>query len=188
MKQKKVRDLMIPIDDYAKVGANDSLKDAVQELERVHQKYSDLHYKHRALLVMDGDKVIGKLSMHDVIVGLEPAYRQLGDYRAFQSSGMSTEFLKSIRESYQMWDHPMENICEKAAAQKVGDIMYTPTDAEHVEAEAPLDEAVHQMVIGSHQSLLVTDGEKIVGILRLTDIFHEVALAIRNCSTDTSEK
>ena len=31
---------------------------------------------------------------------------------------------------------------------------------------------IHQLVLGHHQSLLVTRGDKIVGILRLTDVFR----------------
>lgn len=39
--------------------------------------------------------------------------------------------------------------------------------------------AIHRLVMGHHQSLLATRGEKIVGILRLTDVFQEVCLAIK---------
>ena len=61
--------------------------------------------------------------------------------------------------------------------------MYTPTEAEHVDIDATLDEAIHQLIIGSHQSLLVTEGGRVVGVLRLTDVFHEVMLAIKACQS-----
>jgi CBS domain-containing protein len=185
MKTKSVSELMIPLEDYATVSHDATLRDAVLALETAHEKLSARHYKHRAVLVLDDDgKVVGKLSMHDVIVALEPAYRQLGDYRTFHRSGLSPEFLKSIQQSFAMWEHPLSDICEKAGRQPVGNVMYSPTDEEHVEAEATLDEAIHQMVVGSHQSLLVTRGEgNVVGVLRLTDVFREVMIAIRDCGT-----
>jgi CBS domain containing-hemolysin-like protein len=64
---------------------------------------------------------------------------------------------------------------------KVKEIMYTPTEGEYVDDEATLDQAIHQLVIGRHQSLLVTKGEDIVGILRLTDVFAEICNVIKTC-------
>lgn len=59
--------------------------------------------------------------------------------------------------------------------------MYTPSEGEYVEEEAGLDEAIHRLVMGHHQSLLVTRGEKIVGIFRLSDLFAEVCNLIKVC-------
>jgi CBS domain-containing protein len=48
--------------------------------------------------------------------------------------------------------------------------------------DATLDQAIHQLVVGHHQSLLVTkDGKEIVGILRLTDVFQEISERIKEC-------
>lgn len=183
MKTKTVEELMIPVDDYATVSYDATLREAVLALDAAHSRDSERHYKHRAVLVLDGDgKVVGKLSMHDVIVALEPAYREMGDVRALNQSGLSLEFLHQIRESFSMWQFPMSNICERAARRPIRDFMYTPTEAEHVQKTATLDEAIHQLIVGSHQSLLVTDERAVVvGVLRLTDVFHEVMLAIKAC-------
>jgi CBS domain-containing protein len=59
--------------------------------------------------------------------------------------------------------------------------MYTLTEGEYVREDATLDEAIHQLVIGHHQSLLVTRGEEIVGILRLSDVFREICNMIKEC-------
>ncbi len=52
--------------------------------------------------------------------------------------------------------------------------MYSPTEGEYLSENATLDEAIHMLVMGYHQSLLVTRGRRIVGILRLTDVFATV--------------
>jgi predicted transcriptional regulator len=52
--------------------------------------------------------------------------------------------------------------------------MHSPTEGEYVEEDATLDVAIHRLVMGHHQSLLVTRGEKIVGIIKLTDVFAEI--------------
>jgi predicted transcriptional regulator len=60
--------------------------------------------------------------------------------------------------------------------------MYTPAQGEYVKEEATLDEAIHQLIIGHHQSLLVLRGKEIVGILRLNDVFREVCNMIVSCT------
>jgi CBS domain-containing protein len=181
MKTKIVEDLMIPVEDYATVSYDATLREAVLALDEAHQRDSERHYRHRAVLVLKDGKVVGKLSMFDVIVALEPAYQALGNVRALEHSGLSLEFLHQVRESYSMWGSPISHTCERAASRPVRDVMYTPGEAEHVDKTASLDQAVHQLIVGSHQSLLVTDGGVVVGVLRLTDVFHEIMLAIKAC-------
>jgi CBS-domain-containing membrane protein len=60
--------------------------------------------------------------------------------------------------------------------------MHTPTEGEYVRQDASLDVAIHQLIIGQHQSLLVTDkAGEIVGILRLTDVFAAVFHKLKEC-------
>jgi hypothetical protein len=44
-----------------------------------------------------------------------------------------------------------------------------------------LGEAIHQLVLGHHQSLLVTKDNRVVGVLRLTDAADYVCEAIMAC-------
>jgi CBS domain containing-hemolysin-like protein len=84
-------------------------------------------------------------------------------------------------KEYHLWEEPLDNICKKAAKIIVKTIMYAPTEGEYVREDATLEEAIHQLVMGRHQSLLVTTGKDIVGILRLTDVFREIANRISEC-------
>jgi predicted transcriptional regulator len=52
--------------------------------------------------------------------------------------------------------------------------MYTPSNGEYVDEDAPIAEAVHQFILGCHQSILVVKKDKVVGVLRLVDIFDLV--------------
>jgi predicted transcriptional regulator len=60
--------------------------------------------------------------------------------------------------------------------------MYVPSEGEYVEENTTLTDAIHHLVMGHHQSLLVTKKNKIVGILRLTDVFKEVTQIVKSCS------
>ncbi len=59
--------------------------------------------------------------------------------------------------------------------------MSTYTEGEYIDVNALLDEAIHQLVMGHHQSLLVTEEKTIIGILRLTDVFETVSETILTC-------
>jgi predicted transcriptional regulator len=87
--------------------------------------------------------------------------------------------MKSLLEDYHLFDNPMQDICRKAGEQNVTKFMHRPTEAEVIADSATLDQAIHQMVIGNHQSLLVTRKGKIMGILRLTDVFSEIYQAMK---------
>jgi CBS-domain-containing membrane protein len=183
MKTRKVKDLMVPLAEYATVNEEASLHAAVLALEEAQKHFRQDRYKHRAILVLDKSKhVVGKLSQLDVIKGLEGGYKKMGDFKGISHTGFSTEFIKSMVDKYDLWKKPLEDICRRSPHIKVKDIMYTPTEGEYVHQEATLDQALHQLVVGHHQSLLVTkDGKEIVGILRLTDVFQEVCEMIKVC-------
>jgi CBS domain-containing protein len=59
--------------------------------------------------------------------------------------------------------------------------MYTPVEGEYINEDASLDEAINQLVMGRHQSLLVMKGDKVVGILRKTDVFMEIIRVMKTC-------
>ncbi|MEJ2725374.1 MAG: CBS domain-containing protein [Deltaproteobacteria bacterium] len=182
MKTIKVKDMMVLIKEYATVNEDDNLYQAVLALEEAQQRFSRDRYKHRAVLVYGANnKVVGKLSQLDVIRGLESGYRKIGDLRGVEHSGFSSELIRSMIARYSLWQQPLEDICRRAPHIKVKSIMYSPTEGEYVDQEETLDQAIHQLVMGRHQSLLVTKGEEIVGILRLTDVFAEICSVIKTC-------
>lgn len=177
MKIRKVKEIMIPLAEYATVNEDDTLKKAIETLHHSQQKPSSQSYKHRAVLVFDRNgKVSGKVGPLDVLRSLEPKYCQLGHSDQFSKMGLSrfglsNEFLHSIAEHYCLWDESFETLVRKAGALKVKDIMYSPYEGEFVSEDATIAEAIHQLILGHHQSLLVLQKDQVIGILRLADIF-----------------
>jgi predicted transcriptional regulator len=82
---------------------------------------------------------------------------------------------------YQLWQQPLGDICRMAADRKVNTFMVTPSEGEFVDENATLNEAIHQLVMGHHQSVLVLRQKKIVGILRLTDVFETLSDVLVQC-------
>lgn len=177
MQNKIVKSLMIPLDEYATVRDDVSLYEAVKALEK-NQKDFDRDrylYLHRAILVYDKNKkIVGKVTQLDVLRALEPRYRDIGDYNTISQAGLSVEFIKSIMDHYDLYRRSFAEMCKIASDLRVKDIMYTPGSDEYVEENESLGGAIHRLIMGHHQSLLVTRDQEIVGILRLTDVFNEV--------------
>ncbi len=175
MKSCAVKNIMVRLSDYATVSEDATLFDAVMALEKAQEEFDRNKYPHRAILVYDGNrKIVGKLGMLDVLTALEPKYKEIGDPSILSRSGFSPQFLRDMRAQYALWDRPFRDISRKSAETRVRDFMYTPTEGEFVDENATLDEAIHQLVIGHHHSLLVTRDGDITGIMRMSDVFHKV--------------
>jgi len=184
VKQFKIADLMVPLAEYAVISEDANIYDAVSALEKAQEDFDAGRYPHRAILVTDENgKVVGKLGQLDILRSLEPKYAtmQTGS-PGMAKYGFSKEFLVSMLETYRMFDKPFDDICRKACQEKVSKYMHRPTDGEFIGVGASLDEAVHLLVVGHHQSLLVTRDKDIVGILRLTDVFAAVFHKMKACN------
>lgn len=170
-----VKDLMVPLDEYATVKEAATLFEAVVTLEKTQEEFDRSRYRHRAVLVLDKDeKVVGKLSQFDILRALEPKYQEMLNPGSLQASGFSKEFMRSMIRDYNLFKDPMADICRRAGEQQVKQFMHSPSEGEYVDENTTLGEAIHQLIIGHHQSLLVTRDKDIVGILRLTDVFAAV--------------
>ncbi|MEJ2727201.1 MAG: CBS domain-containing protein [Deltaproteobacteria bacterium] len=184
MKTYPVKDLMVPLSEYATVSETATLYEAVLALEESQERYEDKHtrYSHRAILILDkGGRVIGKLSQLDVLKALEPKYKKMIEGEGLHRYGFAKDFEKSILEKFGLFAGPLDDICRKAGERNVKEFMYTPTEGEYVSEDASLDVAIHQLIVGRHQSLLVTRNKKIVGVLRLTDVFAAVYHKMKEC-------
>ena len=180
MNTKTVKDLMVPLSEYATVSEDATVYEAIMALAKAQAEYDKSHYQHRAILVYDkNNKIVGKVSQLDILRSLEPKYAAMGNRNPLSQIGLSRfgfspKFMKEIVDQFNLWDRPIEESCTAAAKQKVKEIMYTPTEGEYVEESASLAVAIHQLLMGQHQSLLVTKKKNIVGILKLTDVFQAI--------------
>ncbi len=182
MEETKVKELMVPLAEYATVSEGSTMFEAVLALEEAQRRFDQRKDRHRAILVLDkSNHVIGKLSQLDVIRGLEPGYKSIARLSEKSLMGFSPDLIKPMLDNYGLWQKPLKDICGKAAQVKVREIMYTPGEGEYVREDATLNVAIHQLIVGHHQSLLVTRGKEIVGVLRLSDVFRHLCDLIKTC-------
>ncbi len=178
MKAIKVKDIMVPLAECPALSEEATLHEAALALEEAQEGSKQLG----AVMVVDKNQdVVGRIGQLDVIRGFEPGYEKMGELRGISRSGLTAKFVKSMIDKYSLWEGALGDICRKAANAKVRDIMHTPAELEYVEENSTLDQAVHQLVTGHHQSLFVTRADKVKGILRLEDVFTEICKAVRAC-------
>jgi len=179
-----VKELMVPLEDYVTISEEATLFEAVAALEKARDEIDRTRYQdlHRALLVTDkNNRILGKISMLDMLKALEPKYAELGDAGRLSRAGFSAQFLQSMLDHASLWASPLKDLCSKAASLKVKNFLHAPTEGEYVEVSAGLDEAIHLLLMGHHQSLLVTKEKDIVGILRICDVFVEISKTMKSC-------
>ena len=163
---KSVKDLMVPFEEYTRVSDGASLHDAIIALEKalLGPGADPSRPRDRAVLVQAQDgRILGKLSLWDVLRGLEPRYDRPIDPLVMVND-------------YFLWTH---SIREKAKSIRAKDLLREHSRDEIIDEDAPLDLAVHQLVRSNLLSLLVMRGHAIVGILRLSDVFKTVSEMIR---------
>jgi CBS-domain-containing membrane protein len=175
MKKFNVKDVMVPVSDYATVAKNATLFDAMIALENKDLRHGDKPYRHSSVLVVDSKgRVNGKLSQVDIMAALEPNYKKFGPDLQLNRIGFSMAFIKAVQSKFNLWDLPIEELVDNLKQVEVKDVMYTPADHQKVQENDSLETVMHQIVMGRHHSLLVTRGKKIIGILRSTDVFNKL--------------
>jgi hypothetical protein len=174
MDKKLVKDLMVPLEEYAVVDEEDTLLDALLALDEAQKKLPPGRQPYRAVLVRGkkGD-VVGKLGQLVFLNALEPKYSVLGDLGKLARAGVSPELVSSMMEHFRFLQDSLPDLCRRASMVKVKDVMH-PTK-ESIDENAPLSEAIHRMVLGQTLSILVTRGSDPVGLIRLSELFDVIA-------------
>jgi CBS domain-containing protein len=177
-----VKELMVPLSEYATVPKGSTLFDAVLALEKAQEEFDHTKYKHRGVLILNKKRqVIGKLGQLDVLRALEPKDENSGEVDNLSQFGFSSSFVHRLRKERRLKATPLKDLCSKASKLRVEDFMQTPSEGEFIEEEASLEMAVMQLVSGHHISLLVTRDKAIIGILRMTDVFAAVFHTMKEC-------
>ncbi len=183
---KWVKDVMLPLDDYAVVPEDASMIDAYIALEEAQERLPTGRQPSRAVLIADKDgKIIGKVGQLAFLKALEPKYNEMGDLSALSRVGLSTDFISTMMDNMSLWKENFFDVGQRARNTKIAEIMHPVTES--IDENAHLSEAVHRIVMYQTLSLLVTRDKQIVGILRLTDLFNEIGQQLKSSANSDPE-
>lgn len=187
MADKRVEDLMLALGEYATVEADATIHDALKALSKAQLGLLPERHFHRAVLVLDkSGRVVGKLSHWAILRALQPHTLRNSDEDSLIRSGLSDAFLETLKQNMAGAAGSLEQLCLHAASVRAVDAMVPMRES--IDEQAALIEAIKEMVARHCQSMLVTRAGKVIGILRLSDVFEEVADRIRStaCIPDES--
>lgn len=152
----RAKDLMILIQEYLK--PDDTLKDAVNLLKVAKRGEEKVGVKGLPVLD-DSGKLVGMLSMRDILKAVHPTYMDLMNVGNFT------------------WDGMLEEMARKIADKKVFTLM--TRDVMTVKEDAPLMDAVDHMIRKNVKRLPVVDKTgKVIGMLYERDIFFAIVKAM----------
>ncbi len=152
----KAKDLMIPIQDY--LSPDNTLKEAVNLLRIAKKGEEKIGVKGLPVLDKEG-KLIGMLSMTDILKAVHPSYMDLMNLSNFT------------------WDGMVESLAKSAADKKVETVM--SKEVFTVKEDDPLMECVDLMIKNNIRRLPVIDkAGKVVGMIYERDVFFAIVKAM----------
>ncbi len=164
--RKKVADLMIRLEDYPHVPYWYTLRQAMAIVREAAIKF-ERTFEPRSVLVFDEKyHLLGILTMEDIIRGLTPKLLQ-GAVAKMQAAFDLDSTLADLETD-------ISGPKVKEAAQTAVSELMSPIKAT-VEAGDSLAKALFLMVKAEVSRMPVMAEEKVVGIIRLSDLFQEIS-------------
>jgi CBS domain-containing protein len=154
----RVRNLLTT--EYETISSDATIHDAVAKLAELDSRCLERGIvSTKSLIVQDKDGFfVGLLTMLDTLIAIEPPFLRDADH------------LVGIG-----WDGLFEEIIHQAENKQVGEVMTEAVDVVVVDPDDRLIKVVELMVKHRYRRLPVVEDGKVVGVVRLYDIFHEVA-------------
>ena len=166
-RERTVTEIMIPIDEYTCVQASSTVREGIERLRIASENFISsglvMDSGHRAVLVFDGDELVGVLTMRNLIQAVRP------DFLATRTVAAS----RCLRYSQLFWSglfnagvHALEDRC-------VREIMNPRPPV--VDSEANLLQVAHLLCEENRRRVVVQRGGRIVGVVREQELFREIS-------------
>jgi len=175
---KNAGDLMVPLSEYPIVESSAKIMEAVIRLDDSRRNTEIGKQPYQAVLVVGKNgQVIGKLGQFALLKTLGLWSRVSGDKDALNRAGVSDELMATALDHFRTLQVGLSEMCVGASDLPVCSIM-TPF-AEHIDIDTPICEVVHKMLEWQTLSILVTENDCPIGLVRLSDLCDEVIRQMR---------
>jgi CBS domain-containing protein len=182
----QVKDLMVPLGEYAKVSCDASLYDALSALAEAQSRLPEGKAPHRAVLVVDTfGEVVGNIGQYVVVKALGAGSVTRKTHEEMDRAGLSPDSISTVMSHLRFFQDGLGNLQERAKSIRACDVMYPVGDS--IDDNAPLQKAIERFGIGQTLSILVKRGREVVGVLRLSDLFQEIASQVLSPTNNQTE-
>jgi DNA-binding NarL/FixJ family response regulator/CBS domain-containing protein len=158
---KKVKDLMIPLEDYPHIPYWFTLRQAMAIVREASIKFEG-SFEPRAVLVFDEKyQLMGMLTLRDIIRGLEPKFaKDAGIIKADPNLAVLMG---------DMFGPGMKEASQKAVSEVMSPIRVT------VNGDDPITKALFLMIQENVGMTPVLLDKKVVGMVRMSELFKEIS-------------
>ena len=178
MRSKNIRDLMVSLEMYPQVAKGASVYDALMALDKAQANLPTGRQKYRAVLIKDaGGTIIGKIGQLAFLKALEPRYHPEDDIGELEIAGVSEDHISTMMESMRLVMDDLANLKDRAEAVHVEKVMHPVTES--IDVGNNLADAIHLLIKYQTISLLVKENNRVIGLLRLSDMLDEITREIK---------
>ena len=159
---KKVKDLMIPLEDYPHIPHWFTLRQAMAIIREAAIKCEGA-FEPRAMLVFDDKyQLMGILTIRDIITGLEP--------RVLQETNLIDPNLTILTGD--ILGPNMKEHSQRLVSEVMSPIKAT------VDGNAPIFKPLYLMIKENVGLMPVIQANKVAGMIRFSDLFNEIAKGV----------
>ncbi|SFH43280.1 CBS domain-containing protein [Desulfotomaculum arcticum] len=164
--EKRVTDIMIPLRSYKIISKSCKIEDAVKVLYRAYSQRTKGGAGHRSVIVCDDyGNPVGLITFRSVLQALEPFFAK--------AQNLSVPVF---------WEGLFSERCRSEAVKSVEEIMH-PISLITLDANDTLIKAAHAMIKHKLGTLPVIKNNRIVGMVRVNEVFEEV----HNCMINVED-
>ena len=163
-----VREILVPLAEYPHIAQTATVREAFALL---HKRHMAAGWRYRHLLVFDpNETLVGVIGLSDLLRALMPEYLKASSAQHFAGTPPDPSSLCLL------WQDSFDAQCQHVAEASVEQYMAPVPDT--VQVDDPLCRAAYLMVAHQTDMLPVLDGERVVGVVRIVDVFNQAAAAV----------
>lgn len=171
---QSVKNIMLVLSEYAVVPLDATLRDALLALQDAQSKVPEGRHPHRAVLVKDGKgRIVGKLGHLAFLRALVSEQVAFCDREILERAGVSADMQSASEHMFDLLGEDLFDLSERVRSVRIRDA-YWAMNASVEENESYYD-AIKAFLKHQTLSLLVTRKGETIGVLRLCDLFDELA-------------
>lgn len=162
--EKHVKDLMIPLEDYPHIPHWFTIRQAMAIVREAAIKFEG-SFEPRAILVFDEKyRLMGILTLRDMIKGLEPTFKEEAEF--IQQGSGSLGFIDALFGPH------LKEKAQRPVNEAMSPIRVT------VNGNASIVQALNLMMKENLVRIPVMEDERVIGMIRLSDLFNEVTQVV----------
>ena len=165
--ERSVTDIMIPIERYTCVQATSTVREGIEALRKSAENFVSsgliMESGHRAVLVFDGEELVGVLTMRNLIQALLPSHLLDG----------TGSLLDCTKYSPLFWSGFFSARVPALETREVREIMNPRAPVVHCTAN--LMEVAHLLCEENRRRVAVEKDGRIIGVVREQELFHELS-------------